>query len=380
MTRVIRTLAAASAIAASIAAAHSIWNSRTLPTAIPPEQPREPGANVGRISLLLPARNEAENISTALTSAIRQSDVDEIIVLDDASTDHTAAIATDLAGSDLRVQVHRGAADGLPLGWLGKAWACERLSHYATGDVLVFIDADVELNPGAVAAATAIMRDLDLDMVCPYPRQQTTTALTRLVQPLLQWSWLTFVPNHLSMRKQLPSMAVGNGQFLVVNADSYRRVGGHESVANEILEDVALARAFRVAGLRTAVVDGSAIAQCRMYTSDRALVDGYTKSLWSAFGSTPAAVTTMAVLTLVYVLPAVLAIVSRDQATRRWGALGYVAAVGGRVAVARRTGQRVWPDSLAAPASVVSLAALTGLSLLRHRRGTITWKGRALPR
>ena len=380
MTRVIRTLAAASAIAASIAAAHSIWNSRTLPTAIPPEQPREPGANVGRISLLLPARNEAENISTALTSAIRQSDVDEIIVLDDASTDHTADIATDLAAKDLRVQVHRGAADGLPLGWLGKAWACERLSHYATGDVLVFIDADVELNPGAVAAATAIMRDLDLDMVCPYPRQQTTTALTRLVQPLLQWSWLTFVPNHLSMRKQLPSMAVGIAQFSVVNAGSSRRVGSHASVADEILEDVALARAFRVAGLRTAVVDGSAIAQCRMYTSDRALVDGYTKSLWSAFGSTPAAVTTMAVLTLVYVLPAVLAIVSRDQATRRWGALGYVAAVGGRVAVARRTGQRVWPDSLAAPASVVSLAALTGLSLLRHRRGTITWKGRALPR
>ena len=380
MTRIIRTLAATGAIAASIATAHSIWNARTLPTATPPDRPRKGAADGRRISLLLPARDEAKNISTALTSAIRQSDVDEIIVLDDASTDHTADIATELATSDSRVQVHRGAAAELPPGWLGKAWACQRLSHYATGDVLVFIDADVELHPGAIGAATAIMRDLDLEMVCPYPRQQTTTVLTRIVQPLLQWSWLTFVPNKVSMRQQLPSMAVGNGQFLVVNADSYRRVGGHEAVSSEILEDVALARAFRVAGLRTAVIDGSAIAQCRMYAGDRELIDGYTKSLWNAFGGAPAAAATMGALALVYVLPAFLAVTSRDRATRNWGSLGYVAAVGGRVAVARRTGQHVWPDSLAAPASVACLAVLTGVSLWRHRQGTITWKGRALPR
>lgn len=180
------------------------------------------------------------------------------------------------------------------------------------------------------------------------------------------------------MRRQLPSMAVGNGQFMVVDAFAYRCVNGHAAVAADVLEDVALAKTFRGAGLRTAVVSGSDVATCRMYDTDTELIDGYTKSLWTAFSNEPAALATVSLLKLIYVLPPFMAIVSRDRRTRMWGTVGYAAATVGRVAVAQRTGQRTWPDALAAPLSVASLSALTALSILRHRRGTLTWKGRSV--
>lgn len=377
MKHPLRYVAAFGAITAIAATAHTIHNARTLPSVRPQRDPAT--ATTERVSVLLPARDESQNIGACIASIVSQSDVDEIIVLDDASTDGTAAVAIDAANSDPRVCVQTDLPNSVPAGWLGKSWACERLARSATGDVLIFIDADVRLREGAVNAAVMRLRELELDMLCPYPQQAARTTLTRIVQPLLQWSWLTFIPGEISMRQQLPSMAVGNGQFMVVDARAYRAVGGHSAVAADVLEDVALARIFREFGLRTAVVDGSEVATCQMYRTDTELVDGYTKSLWDAFGSESAAIATLSALKLIYVLPPFMAVVSNDRNTRLWGALGYLAAVTGRVVVARRTGQRVWPDSLAAPVSVAALSALTVLSIRRHRRGTIVWKGRGLP-
>ncbi len=379
--RPLRSLVMVASIAAALGAVQAIRNSRLLPTVQPDGSSRRAETHVAseeRVSVLLPVRDEERNIESCLTALMAQTDVAEIIVLDDASSDGTANRAEALAASDPRVKIHRDPNSEVPPGWLGKSWACQRLAVEATGDVLVFVDADVTLAPTAVSSSVAMLRNLNLHMICPYPRQETTSALTRLVQPLLQWSWLTFIPGDLSMTRQLPSMAVGNGQFMVVDAASYRLVSGHACVAGVVLEDVALARAFREVGLRTAVVDGSKVARCRMYASDRELVNGYTKSLWSAFGGEPAAIATVSILKLVYVLPPWMLLASRDPRSRAWGAFGFGAAVVGRFVVARRTGQRAWPDSLAAPVSIGSLSVLTGLSIWRHHRGTITWKGRAL--
>ena len=222
------------------------------------------------------------NIERCLPTLLSLHGATEILVLDDQSTDDTAAIAKRLVEADPRAAVLQDNSTSIPPGWLGKSWACERLAQAAKGTMLAFVDADVTLDPGALVSAVRLMRELNVDMICPYPEQLTSTPLTRLVQPLLQWSWLTFIPVTTSMDRQLPSMAVGNGQFAVFNAPAYRSVGGHAAVAGDVLEDVGLARAMRRAGYRTAVVDGSAIAKCRMYETDRELVDGYTKSLWAA--------------------------------------------------------------------------------------------------
>lgn len=379
MSRAIRLLVAAASLAAIGAAAQATRNARALPSI----QSRASGgadpATDERISVLLPVRDEARNITSCLPSILAQEHVTEVLVLDDASTDGTPELAHEIGDDDPRLRVISDGTGVVPEGWVGKTWACERLAQLATGDVLVFVDADVVLEPMAVDSAIRLLRDLNLDMLCPYPRQQTTTVLTRLVQPLLQWSWLTFIPYKVSMVRQLPSMAVGNGQFAVFDATAYRTINGHAAVASEVLEDVALARRLRERGFRTAVVDGSAMATCRMYDTNAQLVDGYTKSLWSAFGSEPAAFAVVCLLKAIYVLPPVVAIVSRDRAVRRWALLGYVAGVAGRIVVAKRTQQRVLPDAATQPLSIIAFGALTALSIWRHRRGTILWKGRPLP-
>jgi hypothetical protein len=244
------------------------------------------------------------------------------------------------------------------------------LAAQARSDQLVFLDADVRVQPGGIAAATALLRDFDL--VSPQPRELAETPAERLVQPLLQWSIRTFLPVRLAEASRRPSLAAANGQFIAVRRAAYRSSGGHRPA--DVLDDIALARAVREAGGRTTVVDGSAIAECRMYSGWAELRDGHGKSLWSAFGSLPGSIAVFAVLALAYLIPPIAAL--RGS---RAGLIGYAAAVAGRGVCAGATGEHVWPDSLAHPISIAALGALSARSHYLHSRGALNWRGRALP-
>ncbi|MCH1865573.1 glycosyltransferase [Nocardioides sp. CFH 31398] len=329
-----------------------------------------------RLAVLLPLRDEAAHVAGCLTAVLaaadawpRPGDV-RVLVLDDGSTDATPALLSEYA-ADERVQVLTGRAR--PAGWLGKPWACEQLGRAALAggaDVLVFLDADVRLAPWALTSSVALLRDSGLDLVCPYPRQVADGPLERLVQPLLQWSWMSTLPLGLAETSPRPSLVAANGQLLVVDAAAYAGAGGHAAVAGEVVEDVALLRALKGAGGRGVVAEGSGVAACRMYDGARALREGYTKSLWAAFGSPAGAVGVTALLGLAHVVPAVAALNGS-----RVGALGWAASTLSRALVARRTRGRV-ADSLAHPVSVLAFGALVTESLVARRRGTLTWKGR----
>jgi hypothetical protein len=140
-----------------------------------------------------------------------------------------------------------------------------------------------------------------------------------------------------------------------------------------MLEDIGLLRAVKRSGGRGTVVDGTALATCRMYDGWADLRDGYAKSLWSAFGSPGGAAAVLGALGVAYVLPPVAAL--RGS---RVGLAGYAAGVAGRVVVGRRVGSRVWPDALAHPVSVGLLGWLTARSVRAHRRGALTVRGRPL--
>jgi hypothetical protein len=244
--------------------------------------------------------------------------------------------------------------------------------------VLVFLDADVRLTASGLHATVALLRTSGLDLVCPYPRQEFDGALARLVQPLLQWSWSTFLPLGLAERSSRPSLVAANGQLLACTAAAYRRAGGHAAVADEVVEDVELARAFKRAGLRATVADGTDVAVCRMYETADELVEGYTKSLAAGFGTATGAALTMALLAWLYVLPPLVGLRGLLRGDRRAavaGGVGYAAGVAGRVVAARRFGGRPL-DALAHPASIAVLAWLTGRSWRRRRAGTATWRGR----
>ena len=353
-------------------AAHAFWNLHRYR-----RPPLAPPWVAERVAILLPVRNEAARVQPCLSSVLTQTRVRDlrIVVLDDGSTDATRDLVQRIAGDDPRVSLRRGA--DLPAGWWGKPWACQQLADAVTGvdspTVLVFVDADVQLAPTAVASAVTMLRWAGLDLVSPYPRQVAVSAVERLVQPLLQWSFLTMLPLRVAERSPRPSLAAANGQFLVVDAAAYRRAGGHAAVRADMLEDVALLRAVKRSGGRGGVVDGTRLASCRMYDGAAVLRAGYAKSLWSAFGGPGRTAGVVAALTTAYVVPPAAAL--RGS---RVGLVGYAASVAGRAAVAHRVGARSWPDAAAHPASIALFAGLVTDSVLRRHRGTVTVSGRPL--
>lgn len=326
------------------------------------------------VAVLLPLRDEAERVTPCLRALLAQRGLADVhlLVLDDGSTDGTADVVRRLAGD--RVTVLAGAS--LPAGWLGKPWACQQLADAvpAGTTVLAFLDADVVLTPQALAAAVTQLRRGHFDLLSAYPRLVARGAGERLVQPLLPWSWLTFLPLRAMERSPRPSLTAAGGQFLLVDRGGYERAGGHAAVRGRVLEDVELARAVKVAGGRIGLATAHRLAACRMYTSWTQLRDGYSKSLWAAFGSAGGAAGVLALLALAYLAPLAVAPVAPLA-----GACGYLLGVLGRVIAGRATGARSVPDALAHPVSVLLFGYLVVRSLRLHRRGTLVWKGRALP-
>jgi hypothetical protein len=237
--------------------------------------------------------------------------------------------------------------------------------------VLAFLDADVVLAPQALAAALEVLRDNHFDLLSGYPRLLAGSAGERLVQPLLPWSWLTFLPLRLMERSPRPSLTAAGGQFLLVDRAAYERAGGHAGVRDRVLEDIELARAVKVAGGRIGLADAHLLAGCRMYTSWAQVRDGYAKSLWASFGSPAGAVGVLALLALAYLAP--LALLPLAPLA---GCCGYLLGVLGRLVTGRATGARTVPDALAHPASVLVFGYLLARSYRLHRRGRLSWKGR----
>jgi hypothetical protein len=332
-----------------------------------------PGETDESVAILLPLRDEADRVEPCLTALLGQ--VGQIHVLDDGSTDDTADLVRKIGGD--RVHLHTGAP--LPPGWLGKPHACRQLADLAgDADVLVFVDADVVLGEGAVASAVALMRKAEVTLLSPYPR---IAGAGRLVQPLLQWSWLTFLPLRAMERSPRPSLAAAGGQWLVVDRAGYEKAGGHAAVRTEILEDIGLARAVKRSGGRIALADGSRFATCTMYRSWPELTAGYTKSLWASFGSRLAAGAVVVILLLLYAGPPLTTaafLATGHVNLALVAASAYLLGVTGRVVAAHATGSRPWPDSLTHPASIAVFAWLVARSFTLHRRGLLTWRGRSV--
>ncbi|MFG1800517.1 glycosyltransferase [Micromonospora carbonacea] len=333
------------------------------------------------VAVLLPLRDEADRVTPCLRSLLAQRGVPglRIVVLDDGSTDGTADVVRAVAGGDDRVTLLTGVAP--PPGWLGKPHACHQLATRAdpAATVLAFVDADVALAPYAVAAAVAELRAARATLLSPYPQIVTRTPADRLVQPLLQWLWLTFLPLRAMERSPRPSLAAAGGQFLVVDRAGYAAAGGHAAVADRVLEDIELARAVKRSGGRIALADGSRLATCRMYDDWPQLRDGYTKSLWASFGHPTAAAAVLVALLLLYTAPplvALAALVAGAPAVAAVAALAWLLGVAGRAVSARATGGRWWPDALGHPVSVVVLGWLTARSYHLRKRRRLSWRGR----
>lgn len=358
--------------------AHTIINARLLRRLrSAPAEIQETAEVQETVAVLLPLRDEADRVTPCLESLLRQRGVPHlrIFVLDDGSADGTAEVVRSVAGD----RVHLLTGHPPPEGWLGKPHACHQLSEAAAGaDVLSFVDADVVLAEDAIATGTAMLREHGFTLLSPYPK---ITGTGRLLQPLLQWSWLTFLPMRAMERSPQPSLAAAGGQWLIVDRAGYQRAGGHAAVRGEVLEDIALARQVKRTGGRVALADASTHATCRMYSTWPELTAGYTKSLWASFGSPSAAGFVVVTLLFLYALPPAAAPILAVTGSGSWASLAaaaYLLAVAGRTAAAKATGTRAWPDALAHPISIVLFAWLLIRSFSLRRRGLLSWRGRSL--
>jgi glycosyltransferase involved in cell wall biosynthesis len=294
----------------------------------------------------------------------------EILVLDDDSTDGTGDLVLRIADGDQRVRVLHGRP--LAEGWKGKPHACMQLAEAARGSVLIFVDADVEFTPHAMASAVTMLRAAKLGLLSPFPRQVMGSTVERLYQPMVNWTLMSNMPSKADPDTGLPPTAVANGQFLVFDAEAYRKAGGHESVKAMTAEDFAILHVLLATGAKAAAIDGTTLASCRMYAGGKELVDGYTKWL-SDWIDTPKKIAwSVGMIGLVQVLPPAAAL--RGS---RIGLLGYLAAVAGRIVVARRFAEpAAW--ALTHPAACVMSAGMIVESKRRKTRKLATWKGRSL--
>ena len=327
----------------------------------------------GRVSVLIPARNEESTIAKCVNSVLQSHHpIHEVIVYNDASEDRTAEILS--AIPDPRLRVIEG--QELPVGWVGKPHACHQLARHASGDLLVFLDADTALDADGLNRIASLIADCAL--LTAVPRQRTVTIAEQLVLPLLHLTYTAWLPQPLVHLSRHPWLLAANGQLLAVRRTVYDAVGGFASVRNEVVDDMAFCRHVKTAGHRVRFADGYHISQCRMYSSAAEVWAGFSKNLYEGIGGHFAAlVAIIALYMLAFVVPYVafvpLWLMQSPWATA--AGLGIVANLLLRLVLAMRY-QHSLLSVLLHPFAIVLLQGIALNSFRWTRRGQILWRGR----
>ncbi len=327
-----------------------------------------PGGARPRVSLLVPVRDEAVVLPETLPTWLAQG-ADEVLVLDDGSSDATPELLAAAAERAPTLRVLAGAP--LAAGWSGKNWACHQLAGAARGEVLVFTDADVAWTPGALSRVLDELDATDGGLLTVWPRQRCGTWGERLVVPLVDLLLLANLPHPFVRALPFASIAGANGQLMAWRREAYERVGGHAALRAEVLEDVRLAQRAKRLGVPLTLRLGGPWVATRMYRGWSAVVAGFGKNALAAAGGVPAVLIGLwATNVAAYTAPWIAA-----WADPRWW---WLAAGGVALrAVANAKSGRPVAEALLQPLGPIALTAVVARALAR--RGGYEWKGRAYP-
>ena len=360
------------------AESHECYTNRTAPhrKRLPLAAMQNPesirGGPTPAITAIVPARNEEAVIEACVRSLAAQPEIAAIIVVDDQSTDYTLEILRRLAKEIPHLRVMQSSPP--EAGWLGKNHAVWEGAQKAAGEWLLFTDADAQLLPGAAAGALRVAAERGAALVSFSPEQVTLTWYEKALIPFV-YSRLARHFSYDAVNDGASQAAAANGQFLMIRADIYRAIGGHEAVASSVLEDVALARRAKAAGYRLWFGPGKGLVRVRMYRSFAEMWQGWRKNLYLLVGGTPEAVyrelfvavpwAWIPLLALGAILPVILV-----------AALGFM--VARHVAYGLNLVRNQYPASLIlyyVPA-VILYAGVLWASYRAHARGYVEWKGR----
>ncbi|QDT04632.1 4,4'-diaponeurosporenoate glycosyltransferase [Rubripirellula lacrimiformis] len=330
------------------------------------------------VSVLVPARDEQASIARSIESILQSQNVNvEVIVLDDHSTDDTAAVVDAMARRDHRVRLVAGKP--LPDGWNGKQHACFQLAQFASYQRLMFLDADVRLATDGLARLIEYQDRNKVALLSAFPHQETGTWLEKWIIPLMHYILLGFLPLPRMRQSTHPSYASGCGQCFLTMQSDYMAAGTHQSIRGSRHDGLKLPRAFRIAGLSTDVVDGTSIATCRMYTNAAEVVRGVLKNAIEGIAN-PRLIGVFSILLLGgSVLPWItlaFAIAQRNSWAIALSVMAVTAGHAPRAIAAKRFRQPLLGVVCHGPA-VALFVALQWIALANHLMGRqIAWRGR----
>ena len=277
------------------------------------------------VSICIPARNEASNIEACVRSALAAGDVEgapklEVLVYDDQSDDGTPEILQRLAAEDSRVRLVP--TEPLPDGWNGKQHACERMGRSATTEWLLFTDADVRFKPDVLRRSMLAQVALKSDLISTVPHEETGSIGELMLIPLINWVLLCYLPFGMMRRSLRPSASAAVGQFILCRRSAWEHSGGHAAFRDTMHDGVKMPRAFRTAGHRTDLFDGTDLVSCRMYQGFKETWQGFAKNAYEGLGSMGLLIMVTVLHVVGHLMPwALLAWALADPSLRRVGIL-----------------------------------------------------------
>ncbi len=338
----------------------------------PPETAR---AARPKVSVIIAARDEEDELPATLDTLLAQDYFElEILVVEDGSTDRTREVI-DARGP----RVRRLEPPPLPKGWVGKNWACWTGANAASGEWLLFLDADVRTHPAAVRTTVdwAVRERADLATIAPHV--EAVGFWERVVLPFYVQMVLTYF-RAPRINRDDSRAAMANGQYWLTTSSAYSAVGGHAAVRSVVLEDVAIARRYRATGRRLRIAWSPALAVTRMYRDRKEMFEGLVKNIHGPEYSSARMTGFLLGLFGLFLLPLGLlpfGLLEANLPLVGLGALLYVALFGKHFAFSRAVGA---PGryGLLFPVAVAFYLALVATSLVRGlRRRPVVWKGRA---
>jgi len=351
--------------------------------ALLPRLPRRgrTSAAAGRVSIVVPARDEERDVEASVRSDLAQDDPElEVVVVDDRSADATPEILTRLARENPRLRVVSGVEP--PAGWLGKPHALAQGAAAAGGELLLFADADVRYAPGAVSRAVAHLESRGLDFLCLLPRIEMRGFWENVLLPYLYVA-LFQSPAFAANWRRPRWVAVGGGAGNLVRRAAYEKIGGHAALRDSVIDDVRLGFTVKAAGFRFGLVRAEDAVGVRMYRGFREVFDGFTKNaayVYQGAAGVGFFVLTAATLGAALVPPAVLAaaalgarVVSGDV---RLALAGTILAILSRLVLARALRDPLWPAFTHPIMAAVWTGILSRSLFHRFVRRRLTWRGR----
>ena len=327
------------------------------------------------VSVIIPARNEERMIRRVVGSLAEQPEVSEILVVNDQSTDGTAQVLESLAAEVPKLRAFD--AGPLPDGWVGKNHAAWQGAQRASGTWLLFTDADALHLKDSTARALLQAAASGAGMLSFSPAQEMHCWWERAMIPFV-YCRLAQLYSYAAVNDPQSLAAAANGQYLLIRRDAYEAVGGHAAIRGEVLEDIALARRAKDAGVRLHFAPDDGMARVRMYDSFRAMWEGWTKNLCPLV-TLPGQRVTGELLSVLPWIP--LLCLALAPASSIFAVLGVLLLAGRHAGYAAALRRNRFPPSSVVyyMVAVLLYCAALAVSDWHYARGRVTWKGRVYP-